>query len=60
MVPVVIKSSSRSKVGRTIGYGIGFVNSGAGVDGALKPLEKPGTVWGMPVDAGQTGSYFAE
>jgi hypothetical protein len=44
----------------TIGYGIGFVNSGAGADGALKPLEKPGTVRRISFDAGQTGSHFAE
>jgi monofunctional biosynthetic peptidoglycan transglycosylase len=39
-VPVVIKNSS-NRVGRTIGYGTGFVNSTRGIRGALKPLEKP-------------------
>jgi hypothetical protein len=32
------------QVGRTIGYGIGFVNSGGAGSGALKPLEKTGYI----------------
>jgi monofunctional biosynthetic peptidoglycan transglycosylase len=46
-VPVVIESSS-NQVGRTIGYGIGFVNSGRTGSGALKPLEKTGYLREVP------------
>jgi hypothetical protein len=36
----------------TIGYGIGFVNSAARVQCALKVLEKPGAIVEMSLDAG--------
>jgi hypothetical protein len=42
-VPVVIKTAP-NRVGRTIGYGTGFVNSGGNGPGALKPLEKTGYI----------------
>jgi hypothetical protein len=41
-----------NRVGRTIGYGIGFVNSGAAGSGAIKPLEKTGYIREIAVDAG--------
>src|SRR3982075_1879240 len=50
-VPVVIKNSS-NRVGRTIGYGTGFVNSGTRGHCALKPLEKPLAISEISVDAG--------
>jgi hypothetical protein len=40
-------------LGGTIGYGTGFVNSGTGIRGALKPLEKPGTIMELSFDAGR-------
>jgi hypothetical protein len=51
-VPVVIENSSRSSFAGTIGYGTGFVNSGAGVHVVLKMLEKPGAITEVSLDSG--------
>jgi hypothetical protein len=51
-MPVVIKNSSRSSFGGTIGYGTGFVNSSAAGHTALKVLEKPPTSAEVSLDSG--------
>jgi hypothetical protein len=48
----VIKNSSRSGFAGTIGYGTGFVNSGAAVDGVLKVLEKPAMIVKVSLNSG--------